>query len=755
MGANCSTCRNPTKDTDLIIVSRESFGSMDRMKSKTPFELNEEKEKELSLAILSKFNENDIKKVVKIQAFYRKYSFKISESNLEVQKSRAILKSPMNFNNEVMGEKNTEQFEILEHQDIKMENGQPEQIIDDKEEIKIKEYIKNGMDQSSSNFQVELDHPKGDAGADEPRSELLVNSKEPVNSLDNQLRESKANAFDINADELILINNLEDYNAVSHGNRMSEIPEFLEKEEVANSNLTVKSVKSGKTGRSMVSQKTELYFNNNENLENNKSVEIEKSENKNPGSNIVSESNVEADLKPMDNEKTIISLENIEPNKLTKETIIHTPQPQPEPPCITIETTNTQDLQISKSNEFYIDYADNKRSKQSIIVDYIKERNSLLNITNEVDLHIEINKPENLNIVNVNQLDEKFLASSFPNFEEIKAIISPRGIEPFMRNYNENEPKDLNNLLESLNVVMNNHPNLLDHYKYDRSSLEISIPDRVAQSCESFFIRPSYESQTPTPTHLANPFSPANNFNHTYQDHHDHFVNNSEYHDEKNFSIISDVNSITTNKIRRVVRTIVKKVIKVPTTNEKREEYIQGQIRRAVSIMLVLKNKSRRTKFISFRHYFRVWKEEARENITQLNNEAVLKFQKMRESKIKTILKRNFKNNLHSRFYQWYKQILKIRNLIHLGASIIKKNFYSKDKKVAGEFFGRLVNYNKALIQREELIKARENSMNTIISSKMKRSNKKILNHRFKVWVKFVEEEKKLESKSSPDEVKI
>lgn len=712
MGANCSTCRNPAKDNDLVLVSRESFRSMDRIKSKTRFEINEEKQKELSLALLSKFTGKNIEGIIKIQAYFRKYAFKISESNLEITKSRALLKPVINLDNQVSDNSKRELLEINELHEIKIENGQSQQLINDIEENKIVENLKNGMDQSSSNCQVEMDHPNGDAGADEPRSELLVNSKEPVNSLDNQLRDSKASVFDFNQDELILINNPEDYNILSHGNRMSDIPEFIEKEEVANSCKTVK------TRRSEVSENTNINLKTDEKIENNKSIEIEKIGDKNPESNLISETNVYSDPKNDEILKTVISLENIDPNKLTNETIIHNPQL----------------LSEQNSNLF------------------IKDKNNLLNITNEVDLQIEVNKNE---IISSNQTDQKYLARSFPNFEEIKTIISPRDVEPGMKDNYENEPKDLNNLLDSLNGVIRTNPNITENYKCERSSLEISIPERVAQSCESFFIRPSYESHNPTPTNQSNPFSHANNFNQTFQDHHqDHLIYNSECHDRENFSVLSDVNSITTNKVKRVVRTIVKKVVRVSTTNEKREEYVQGQIRRAVSIMIVLKNKSRRNKFILMRHFFRIWKEESKENISHIKHEANLKFLKMRESKIKIILKRNFKNNLHSRFYQWYKQILKIRNFTHLGFSILKKIIYNKDKKIVSELFGRLVKYNKSQKEREELIKAREIAMNKIIITKMTKSNKKVLNHRYKLWKQFVSEEK-LKITNSHYEVKI
>lgn len=712
MGANCSTCRNPAKDNDLVLVSRESFRSMDRIKSKTRFEINEEKQKELSLALLSKFTGKNIEGIIKIQAYFRKYAFKISESNLEITKSRALLKPVINLDNQVSDDSKPELLEINELHEIKIENGQSQQLINDIEENKIVENLKNGMDQSSSNCQVEMDHPNGDAGADEPRSELLVNSKEPVNSLDNQLRDSKANVFDFNQDELILINNPEDYNVLSHGNRMSDIPEFIEKEEVANSCKTVK------TRRSEISENTNLNLKTDEKIENNKSIEIEKIGDKNPESNMISETNVYSDPKIDEILKTVISLENIDPNKLTNETIIHNPQ------------------LLSEQNSNL----------------YIKDKNNLLNITNEVDLQIEVNKNE---IISSNQTDQKYLALSFPNFEEIKTIISPREVEPGMKDNYENEPKDLNNLLDSLNGVIRTNPNITENYKCERPSLEISIPERVAQSCESFFIRPSYESHNPTPTNQSNPFSNANNFNQTFQDHHqDHLIYNSECHDRENFSVLSDVNSITTNKVRRVVRTIVKKVVRVSTTNEKREEFVQNQIRRAVSIMIVLKNKSRRNKFILMRHFFRIWKEESKENISHIKHEANLKFLKMRESKIKIILKRNFKNNLHSRFYQWYKQILKIRNLTHLGISLLKKIIYYKDKKIVSELFGRLLKYNKSLKEREELMKAREIAMNKIIITKMTKSNKRVLNHRYKLWKQFVSEEKQ-KITNSHYEVKI
>jgi hypothetical protein len=712
MGANCSTCRNQAKDNDFVLVSSESFRSMDRIKSKTRFEINEEKQKELSLALLSKFTGKNIEGIIKIQAYFRKYAFKISESNLEITKSRALLKPVINLDNQVSDDSKPELLEINELHEIKIENGQSQQLINDIEENKIVENLKNGMDQSSSNCQVEMDHPNGDAGADEPRSELLVNSKEPVNSLDNQLRDSKASVFDFNQDELILINNLEDYNVLSHGNRMSDIPEFIEKEEVANSCKTVK------TRRSEISENTNLNLKTDEKIENNKSIEIEKIGDKNPESNMISETNVYCDPKNDEILKTVISLENIDPNKLTNETIIHNPQ------------------LLSEQNSNL----------------YIKDKNNLLNITNEVDLQIEVNKNE---IISSNQTDQKYLARSFPNFEEIKTIISPREVEPGMKDNYENEPKDLNNLLDSLNGVIRTNPNITENYKCERPSLEISIPERVAQSCESFFIRPSYESHNPTPTNQSNPFSHANNFNQTFQDHHqDHLIYNSEYHDRENFSVLSDVNSITTNKVRRVVRTIVKKVVRVSTTNEKREEFVQNQIRRAVSIMIVLKNKSRRNKFILMRHFFRIWKEESKENISHIKHEANLKFLKMRESKIKIILKRNFKNNLHSRFYQWYKQILKIRNLTHLGISIVKKIIYYKDKKIVSELFGRLLKYNKSLKEREELMKAREIAMNKIIITKMTKSNKRVLNHRYKLWKQFVSEEKQ-KITNSHYEVKI
>jgi light-regulated signal transduction histidine kinase (bacteriophytochrome) len=158
--------------------------------------------------------------------------------------------------------------------------------------------------------------------------------------------------------------------------------------------------------------------------------------------------------------------------------------------------------------------------------------------------------------------------------------------------------------------------------------------------------------------------------------------------------------------------------------------------------MNLLKNKSRRAKLISTRNSFRIWKEAARDTISQLRQHNILKIQKFRETKVNLVLKRTFKKTLRVKFYQWYKQILKIRNLIHFGYRILNKVFYTRDKNVANIFLSKWNEITKISIQKENMKKLKESSIEKVIDSNRRRCEKKIVEIRFNLWRNEILQEK-------------
>lgn len=330
---------------------------------------------------------------------------------------------------------------------------------------------------------------------------------------------------------------------------------------------------------------------------------------------------------------------------------------------------------------------DRLQDESQIIMDYLQRRVTQLGISREETLNIQNNTIH----LNNNQLTLSISPSHAPR------------LTPF-----EIEQKEME--------ILNDNASKYTHNDFKTEKTDQSVDmvnyfftqEKFAQSCESFFIRNSYEYPHKSLTIGADEKFTQNNFQN----------NNNPFSTEP-----------SVNK-SKVIKTI-KKIIKTPISKTNSEN-IKNEIKKSMIIFNLISKKHQKVCLLALKNYFHLWKHFAK-----INNFRSLSINKLKQTKTQTIrriVKKLLIKYIQTSFYSWYKKVIAIKNRIQIGSAVLRKIIIFKDKNSFGNDFKNWAHKTKIISEQSYHQKLKETLFCKIIDKFFRMSFNVIVQSRFKYW---------------------